>query len=202
MHSKPQKPFSSSADENKHVILEALQPLLKDQQTLLEIASGTGQHAVHFGQALPHLIWQTSELAENIPGILQWLKEAQLANVLAPIELNVSEEHHWPKTAFDAVFSANSFHIMSQAQVSDLFTHLPRILNEQALLMIYGPFNIDGRYTSESNAQFDCWLKQRNPQSGIKDKDWCNSLAAQAGLQMIHDITMPQNNRILVWRQH
>ena len=194
-----QKPFSGSAEENKQVILEALHPLLITKNSLLEIASGTGQHAVHFGKALPHLTWQTSELNENIPGILQWLEEAQLTNVLAPLTLNVSDAD-WPSTTYDAIFSANSFHIMSETQVSDFFNNLPKVLQTGTLVMIYGPFNINGRFTSESNAQFDCWLKQRNPLSGIKDKDWCDALAKQAGLQLMDDIIMPQNNRILVWK--
>ncbi|BBP43256.1 DUF938 domain-containing protein [Thiosulfativibrio zosterae] len=194
-----QKPFSGSAEENKQIILEALHPLLVDKQSMLEIASGTGQHAVHFGKALPHLTWQTSELAENIPGILQWLEEAQLPNVLAPLALNVSDAN-WPTQPYDAIFSANSFHIMSEAQVSDFFSNLPKVLKTGTLVMIYGPFNINGRFTSESNAQFDCWLKQRNPLSGIKDKDWCDGLAKLAGLQLLDDIIMPQNNRILVWK--
>lgn len=193
-----QKPFSGSAAENKQVILEALQPLLADKHCLLEIASGTGQHAVHFGKALPHLTWQTSELAENLPGILQWLEEAQLPNVLAPLTLNVSDAN-WPTQTYDAIFSANSFHIMTEIQVNDFFSNLPKVLQTDSLVMIYGPFNINGRFTSESNAQFDCWLKQRNPLSGIKDKDWCDGLAQLAGLQLSEDIIMPQNNRILVW---
>lgn len=195
-----QKPFSGSSEENKQVILEAIQPWLANKKSVLEIASGTGQHAIHFATALPHLTWQTSELADNIAGILQWLDEAQLANIQAPLELDVSC-HAWSNQTYDAVFSANSFHIMGETHVQDFFKNLPKVLNPKAVVIIYGPFNINERFTSESNAQFDCWLKDRNPDSGIKDKEWCNQLAQTAGLRLMDDIEMPQNNRILVWQK-
>ncbi|MBO1924401.1 DUF938 domain-containing protein [Thiomicrorhabdus sp. 6S3-12] len=195
-----QKPFAQSSEENKQVILQAIGKLLRDCHSVLEIASGTGQHAVYFAAQLPHLKWQTSDLMECHVGINQWLEEAGLQNVSAPICLNVSEELHWPDTTFDAVFSANSFHIMGRNHVEDFFKHLPKVLNPNAIVMIYGPFNYNGDYTSESNARFDQWLKERNPASGIKDFEWCNRLAEQSGLKLLKDIEMPQNNRILVWR--
>lgn len=194
------KPFAQSSEENKQVILQAIAELLHDCRSVLEIASGTGQHAVYFAEKLPHLKWQTSDLMECHVGINQWLAEAGLENIAAPICLNVSEELHWPDTTFDAVFSANSFHIMGSNHVEDFFRHLPKVLNPNAIIMIYGPFNYNGDYTSESNARFDQWLKERNPASGIKDFEWCNHLAEESGLKLLKDIEMPQNNRILVWR--
>ncbi|MBO1925961.1 DUF938 domain-containing protein [Thiomicrorhabdus sp. 6S2-11] len=194
------KPFSQSCEENKHVILESITPYLRDKKSVLEIASGTGQHAIHFTEQLNHLSWQTSDLIESHSGICQWLEEAQIDNIISPIELNVSEPEQWPKTQFDAVFSANSFHIMAKQNIVDLFEHLPQVLARKATLMIYGPFNYNGRFTSDSNARFNDWLKQRNPNSGIKDFEWCDQLAEQAGLTLINDIEMPQNNRILVWQ--
>lgn len=194
------KPFSQSCEENKHVILKAIAPYLNTQKSVLEIASGTGQHAIHFAQHLPHLHWQTSDLIDSHTGICQWLKEGDYANIASPIELDVSVAEHWPERQFDAVFSANSFHIMAADNVLDLFKHLPNVLAQQAFVMVYGPFNYNGEFTSESNQRFDEWLKQRNPSSGIKDFEWCNQLAQKAGLSLINDIEMPQNNRILVWQ--
>lgn len=195
-----QKPFASSSEENKAVILQTIQSLLSDKNSVLEIASGTGQHAVYFAKNLPHLQWQTSDLIESHVGIQQWLAEAKLENVLPPIALNVSTDS-WPKQTYDAVFSANSFHIMNQQNVEDLFSQISSILNPTGLVIIYGPFNYNGAFTSESNQRFDLWLKGNNPESGIKDFEWCNQLASRAGLQLIHDFEMPQNNRILCWQK-
>ncbi|WP_373020064.1 DUF938 domain-containing protein [Thiomicrorhabdus sp.] len=195
-----QKPYAQSSEENKQVILEAIQPLLKNRQDVLEIGSGTGQHAVYFGKQMPHLIWQTSELAENHPGILLWLEEAGLDNVLPPLALNVSG-NDWPEKTYDALFTANTFHIMGRQNVSDLFANISNLLNSQGLVLVYGPFNFNGDFTSDSNRQFDQFLKNRDPNSGIKDFEWLNELAADAGLMFKQDIAMPQNNRILCWQK-
>jgi len=195
-----QKPFSPSCEENKAVILAAITPYLETKATVLEVASGTGQHAIYFAEHLPHLSWQTSDLLESHEGIKQWLGEANLSNTLEPIELNVSESA-WPDKTYDALFSANSVHIMSQQNVEDFFANIGKVLNDNAVVLIYGPFNYNGAFTSESNANFDVWLKSRNPLSGIKDFEWCNERAEQARLTLIDDIEMPANNRILVWKK-
>ncbi|WP_321276364.1 DUF938 domain-containing protein [Thiomicrorhabdus indica] len=192
------KPFSQSSEENKTVIFESIHPYLANKSSVLEIASGTGQHAVYFSSQLPHLTWQTSDLIESHSGICQWLDEADLPNIHRPVELNVSESQ-WPDCKYDAVFSANSFHIMSQQNVVDFFANIADVLQEGAHVLIYGPFNYNNAFTSESNANFDVWLKHRNPQSGIKDFEWCHQLAMDAGLILENDIEMPVNNRILVW---
>jgi cyclopropane fatty-acyl-phospholipid synthase-like methyltransferase len=195
------KPYASDCDENKGVILDALRPLLANKRTILEIGSGTGQHAVYFAQNMSHLLWQPSDLAEHHAGMMQWLNEAHLDNLLAPIELNVSTSH-WPDTRFDGIFSANTLHIMNSQNVEDLFHRIAAHLNPGGLLIVYGPFNVHGHYTSESNARFDAFLKARDPQSGIKDTEWLNSLAQAGGLIEYADIAMPQNNRILCWKTH
>jgi len=194
------KPFSPSCEENKAVILAAIMPYLEPKATVLEVASGTGQHAIYFAEHLPHLSWQTSDLLESHEGIKQWLGDANLSNTLEPLELNVSESA-WPDKTYDALFSANSVHIMSQQNVEDFFANIGKVLNDNAVVLIYGPFNYNGAFTSESNANFDVWLKSRNPLSGIKDFEWCNERAEQARLTLIDDIEMPANNRILVWQK-
>ena len=195
-----EKPFSPSCEENKEVILNVIQPLFASKKTVLEIASGTGQHAVYFCEKMPFLQWQTSDLTECHSGIGAWIKDANLTNVMMPIPLNVSTDT-WPSQSYDVIYSANSFHIMSQQNVDDFFKHVTKRLNPDGLITLYGPFNYQGNYTSESNQRFDQWLKSRNPDSCIKDFEWCQKLAQQAGLQLLHDIEMPQNNRILCWKK-
>jgi cyclopropane fatty-acyl-phospholipid synthase-like methyltransferase len=195
------KPYAESCEQNRAPILAVLKPRLADSLALLEIGSGTGQHAVYFGAELPQLSWQTSEMAEHHPGIHAWLDEAALANVLPPLALDVSDPGAWPRDAYDAVFTANTLHIMGEPEVAALFAGVGRVLGSGGLFLIYGPFNYGGRYTSDSNARFDQWLKQRDPRSGIKDLDWLKSLADAADLLLEEDIAMPANNRVLVWRK-
>jgi len=167
---------------------------------VLEIGGGTGQHAVHFAAALPFLVWQTSDVAENLPGIRAWLDEAELKNTPAPLLLDV-DGNDWPATPFDAIFSANTLHIMSWEEVEKLFAALPALTTAEAKLVIYGPFNYAGRYTSASNAEFDQSLKRRVPHMGIRDFQDVNRLAQSAGFALLEDVAMPANNRCLVWRR-
>lgn len=194
------KPYSESCDENKHPILEVLRPLFADAGSVLEIGSGTGQHAVFFAGELPHLSWQTSDRAENHPGIQAWLQESQASNLLSPLALDVIADA-WPTATYDAVFSANTAHIMGHEEVAAMFQGVASILNENGLFALYGPFNYGGRYTSESNARFDLWLKARDPRSGIKDFDDLNAMALELGMVLLDDYAMPVNNRTLVWRR-
>ncbi len=194
------KPVAESCLRNQDAILEQLLPLLADRKTVLEIASGTGQHAVHFGRAMPYLRWQTSELAANHPGIHAWLNEAGLPNVLPPVHLDVNDGR-WPVETVDAVFNANTVHIVSWPSVQTMFAGIGQVLAAGGLLVLYGPFNYEGAFTSESNARFDLWLKNRDPQSGIRDFEAVCELAAQQELQLQDDIAMPANNRLLVWRK-
>jgi len=195
----PDKPFSESCVENRAPIFAVLQPRLRNCRRLLEIGSGTGQHAVYFAADLPHLTWQTSDRADNHPGITAWLEEAALRNVEPPIGLDVLTDD-WPSAEFDAVFSANTAHIMPAVAVEAMFRGVGRLLQPGGLFLLYGPFNYDGAYTSESNARFDAWLKQRDPMMGIRDLSWLGELAASAGLALVEDIEMPVNNRTLVWK--
>jgi cyclopropane fatty-acyl-phospholipid synthase-like methyltransferase len=192
------KPFAESCEKNKVPILAALKEFLAKHRTLLEIASGTGQHAVYFGRELPHLIWQTSELVENHSGIQAWLDEANLPNVRSPIALNVNDEA-WPISSVDAIFNANTVHIISWPEVERMFAHISTVLAPGGCVYLYGPFNYGGNFTSESNAKFDAWLKSRNPDSGIRDFEAICQLALAEGLNLLRDIEMPSNNRILVW---
>ena len=193
------KPYSESCEQNKKPILEVLNNIFPHTQRILEIGSGTGQHAVYFAQALPMLTWQTSDMIENHVGIQQWLNEAGLNNIEPPIELHVSKTQWNTIGQYDGVFSANTVHIMSWEDVIDMFNGIAGILSSGGHFCLYGPFNYAGEYTSQSNANFDQWLKNRDPQSGIKDFEALQTLAFNTGLELKQDIAMPANNRILVW---
>ena len=184
------KPFSEASERNRGPILAILRRVFKDRKRVLEIGSGTGQHAAYFSAELPHLVWQASDVAEHLPGIRQWVSDP------APIELDVDKP--WPEVQADAVFSANTCHIMSWPQVERMFEGIGRLQPE--VLVLYGPFNYDGRHTSESNARFDAMLRARDPLSGIRDFEKVNALAQAAGLALAEDNAMPANNRLLVWR--
>jgi len=194
-----EKPYAPACDRNRDPILAVLQAHFSDRKHVLEIGSGTGQHAVHFAAAMRELIWQTSDRAENLPGIRAWLDEAKLPNTPPPIELYVAQGP--PQGSYDAIFSANTLHIMSWAEVEALFAALPAMTSEDAKLAIYGPFNYGGEFTSASNAAFDESLKSRAPHMGIRDIEAVDRLARAAGFAMIDDVAMPANNRTLIWQR-
>lgn len=193
------KPFAPACERNKEPILAVLQPYLANRRRVLEVGSGTGQHAVFFGAALSSTVWQTSDLDENLPGIRLWLQQAALPNLPPPLLLDVTGA--WPKQRFDAIFTANSLHIMPWTAVERFFVGVDTVLERDGLLAVYGPFNYHGAYTSESNREFDGWLKQRSALSGIRDFEAVNALANRIGLQLANDHAMPANNRLIVWRR-
>ena len=193
------KPYSPACEENKAPILAVIKPLFAKVRRVLEIGSGTGQHAVHFAAAMPHLRWQCSDLAVHLPGVRLWLAEAALPNLPAPIALDVDQA--WPAGPFDAVYSANTAHIMSLDQVESMFTGVGRLLPPGAPFALYGPFSDRGRHSSDSNSQFDAYLRQHDPLSGVRDIEELGRFAANAGLTLESDIAMPVNNRTLIWRR-
>jgi len=190
------KPYSESCDQNKKPILEVILPIFSTVSRVLEIGSGTGQHAIYFAEKMPHLTWYTSDRRSYLDGINMWLEDAGLPNAVPPLELDVTDDH-WPVVDVDAVFTANAVHIMGRREVARLIEGAGKVLSEQGALVIYGPFNYGGSYTSESNARFDQWLKSRDAGSGIKDFEEIMSLANDNGMQLIADMAMPANNRIL-----
>ena len=192
------KPFSESCEQNKQPILEILSKELAHAEQVLEIGSGTGQHAVFFAAELPHLDWQTSDVAEYHPGILAWQADSGLSNVRAPLRLHVTEDR-WPETEYDAVFSANTVHIMGWPEVEAMFAGIGSILRPEGRFCLYGPFNYGGRFTSDSNARFDQWLKARDSRSGVRNFEDLDHLARAAGMRLVQDYAMPANNRLLVW---
>lgn len=195
-----EKPNAPSCERNREPILAVLREHFADRRRVLEIGSGTGQHAVFFAAALPQLEWQASDRADCLPGIRAWLDEAALPNTPAPLAFDVNGA--WPTQRYDAIFSANTLHIMSWAEDERLFAGLPGIMSEDAKLVVYGAFNYGGRFTSESNAAFDAWLKARGAHQGLRDFEAVDALARAAGLRLVEDHPMPSNNRCLVWQRH
>jgi SAM-dependent methyltransferase len=196
----PAKPYSEACERNRAPILEVLRGVLMHCRSVLEIGSGTGQHAVYFGAHLPELAWQTSELSENLAGVMAWLAEARLSNVLAPIELDVNRTD-WPQRHYDAVFTSNTLHIVAWEAVERMFAGIARVLPVHGVLVVYGPFKYRDTHTADSNAQFDAWLRGRDAASGIRAFERVDMLARSHGFAIEQDVAMPANNRTLVWRR-
>lgn len=198
-HPEAEKPRSPASERNREPILAVLQAHLRDCQHVLEIGSGTGQHAVHFARHLPWLNWQASDRREHLAGIQAWLDDAALANTPPVLELDVNGP--WPQRRFDALFSANTLHIMAWSEVECLFDRIPHVLDEHGRVVIYGPFHVDGQPTSASNAAFDASLRARAAHMGVRDLEAVDALAARAGLGDLRQHLLPANNRCLVWRR-
>ncbi|MEN5209251.1 DUF938 domain-containing protein [Stenotrophomonas terrae] len=205
------KPYAESCERNSAPILQVLQRHLGQARSVLEIGSGTGQHAVHFAAALPWLRWQASDHRDYLPGIGQWLDEAGLPNTPPALELQAvigsglqplpPLPAHDDVAGFDAVFTANTLHIMGWEEVQAVFAGLPLLMAPDALFIAYGPFNYNGAFTSDSNRTFDGWLKARDPRSGIRDFEAVDALARAQQLVLREDVAMPANNRCLVWQR-
>lgn len=190
-----EKPYSQASENNKLFILPILQKAFKTCTSVLEIGSGTGQHAVYFAKELPKVTWQTSDLLVNHAGIKQWIHENPSVNLQLPITLDLVSP--WPIEKISAIYTANTLHIISLPLVERFFEGVKKHLAHEGKLCIYGPFKYKGQYTSESNASFDIWLKERNIHSGIRDIEYIIELANEAGLTLLSDHAMPANNRLL-----
>jgi SAM-dependent methyltransferase len=193
------KPYSEACERNRAPILQVLLEVFSDRRLVLEVGAGTGQHAAYFAPALPHLVWQPSDVAEHLGGIHMWVDDCAAPNLRAPIELDVDAP--WPALEADAVFSANTAHIMAWRQVERLFEGVGTLLPARGVFTLYGPFNYGGCHTSESNARFDALLRARDPASGLRDIEAVIALGARCGLALENDHPMPANNRLLVFRR-
>jgi cyclopropane fatty-acyl-phospholipid synthase-like methyltransferase len=190
---------SSACERNKRPICEVLRALLFDGQHVLEVGSGTGEHAVFFAGQFPHVSWQPSDTGEYLSVLRENLSLAAPDNVAAPVEIDVRITP-WPVASCDVLFSANTLHFMSKECVRAFFHGAGGVLRDNGLLVVYGPFNYAGLYTSDSNAEFDGWLKTTDPARAIRDFEWVNELADEQGLALLQDVKMPANNRMLIWR--
>lgn len=194
------KPFSQASENNKGPILAVLKRVFISPCEVLEIGSGTGQHAIYFAEHLPHVTWQPSDQAIHLPGINLWINEAKLGNIMKPLLLDINQKP-WPVSVVDAVFTANTLHIISWECVQVFIESLGKVMRPGAIFCSYGPFNVGGTYTSESNACFDVWLKEQDPLSAIRDLEAIISLANDAEIKLLETIEMPANNKLLVWEK-
>lgn len=195
------KPFSQACENNKAPILNVLSQYLTLPGSLLEVGSGTGQHAIHMAKHLPHINWQPSDRAQNIEGIELWRQESGLNNLMPATIFDVLDTDTYPEP-HDHLFSANTLHIMSWDAVTAFFNSIPSILNHNGYAFFYGPFKYQGQFTSPSNASFELWLKQQAAHQGIRGIEAITELAQQAGLELIKDVSMPANNQTLIWRMN
>lgn len=193
------KAFSQACENNKEPILAVLRPLFSDRESVLEIGSGTGQHAAYFAAQMPQIVWQTSDVSHNHASIEAWIDG--IDNARAPLALDVDRDP-WPKQNYAAAFSANTAHIMHWPTVTNMFKGIGRTLEPGGVFALYGPFNYDGAYTSASNERFDRSLRASDPRKGIRDFEALAHLAASAGMSLVADHAMPANNRILVWERN
>ena len=194
------KPFAPACERNKGPILEVLHHVFADAADVLEIGSGTGQHAVWFAAGLPHLVWRTSELSYCHAGINVWIDDAGLDNVERPLDLDVAARP-WPLSSAGGVFSANTAHYMRWPEVEAMFGGVADLLSPGGRFALYGPFARDGRHTSASNASFDRLLRAHDPGYGVRDVRDLERIAAGGAMVLEEDVAMPSNNRILVWRE-
>ena len=191
-------PFSAACERNKDPILEVLRLRFADRTQVLEIGSGTGQHAVYFARQLGHLTWHPTEQLVYLADLTERVKLEGPRNLRPPMLLDVSQAV-WPVHGVDAMFTANTLHIMSWPEVMALFNGIGAVLAPAGVLCIYGPFRYSGRYTSDSNREFDQMLQERDPQSGLRDIEAVRPLAEQYGLHLDADLDLPANNRLLVF---
>ena len=191
-------PVSDACERNKEPILSVLRACFADRTLVLEIGSGTGQHAVYFARHLPHLAWQPTEQLNYLPDLAARVRLEGGSNLRAPTVLDVRQAV-WPARSVDAVFTANTLHIMSWPAVVALYRGVAEVLAPGGVLCVYGPFRYGGEYTSESNREFDHMLKERDPLSGIRDIEAVRELAGPYGLSLVADHDLPANNRLLVF---
>ena len=193
------KRYSDPCDRNRDPILHILKRVFADRRGVLEIGSGTGQHAAYFAPQLPHLSWQPSDVADNLPSIRSWREEAPEPRPLEPIELDV--DRPFPALEVDAVFTANTLHIVSWPQVERMIAAIGELLPAGGVFAVYGAFKYGGEYTAPSNEEFDAWLRGRDPSSGQRDVEAVIALAKEHGLVLEEDNAMPANNRLLIFRK-
>ncbi|MBS8240892.1 DUF938 domain-containing protein [Marinobacter lipolyticus] len=193
-------PFSQACENNKAPILEELREIFDTPGTVLEVGTGTGQHAVHFATAMPHLQWQPTDHPDAVDTCRPRLAQAALPNILPVIELDVSTAH-WPVATFNWAFSANTAHIMAWREVEQMFHGIGERLAKDGAFCLYGPFNNQGRYSSDSNRRFDQHLRAHAAHMGIRDLDDLCALADTVGLNLTENHAMPANNRLLVFRR-
>ena len=192
--------FSQAADNNKTPILNTFSEWLSNDELVLEIGSGSGQHAIHIAKALQKIRWQPTEHPSALQPLMNNISSFGSPNILAPESLDLAAVE-WPTESVDCVYSANVIHIIDETLGRRLIETAAESLRAGGLLALYGPFKYQGDFTTTSNAEFDNWLKDRNSRSGIRDFEWVMRLAQDSGLTFMEDRSMPANNQFLAFRR-
>jgi SAM-dependent methyltransferase len=183
-----------AAERNKGPILGVLERVLPDSGLVLEIASGTGQHVVHFARALPHLLWQPSDPDPRArASISAWIAETGLTNIRQPLDLDVRSDP-WPVSHCDAIVCINMIHISPWMATQALFDGAARLLADAGVVYLYGPYSVDGQHTAPSNAAFDASLRAQDPEWGVRDLGKVIACATTHGLTLLEAVGMPANN--------
>jgi SAM-dependent methyltransferase len=191
-------PMSEACERNKEPILAVLRASFAEVSDVLEIGSGTGQHAVYFARHLGHLTWQPTEQLSYLADLTARTQQEGSANLRMPTVLDVRQQI-WPVQSVDGVFTANTLHIMSWSEVAAAYRGIGAVLAPRGILCVYGPFRYAGEYTSDSNRAFDRMLQDRDPQSGLRDVNALTELAASYGLALVADHDLPAFNRLLIF---
>jgi hypothetical protein len=197
---KSPPPFVAASDRNKQPILDALQKILPEACSVLEVGSGWGQHACHFCRAMPGLEWQPSDRIDKLPALTEQIELNGVSSIRQAIALDVLNDT-WPANTYDVVYTANTAHIMPWRAVIAMIAGAGKCLVENGLFCIYGPFNIDGKYTSSGNAEFDQRLRAGESERGIRDAEALESEARNHQMILQERVTMPANNFLLVFRR-
>ena len=191
--------FSLAAERNKQPMVDQLSKWLRGHETILEVGSASGQHGLFFSQQMPHIHWQCSDRSDYLPELADNIKTANLSNVPEPIKLDVMN-YDWSLCQYNVVFTANTLHIMTAAEVDYFLSQVHLALRPQGKLLVYGPFNYQNDYTSVSNREFDVMLRERNVGSCIKSFEVINEQLGNSQFALIDDISMPANNRMIAWQ--
>ncbi len=194
------KQHAPACDRNQAFILETLAGILPGKKKLLEIGSGTGQHAAYLAPQFPNLTWFPTDLEENLASINAWCNDSPAANIETASVLNLATGQ-WPVKSCDAVVCINTIHIISWELVEKLFTGAANVLSKEGVFYVYGPYEYENEPLAESNQNFNAWLQQRDPASGIRKFEKVNELARKNDLIFQFDKSMPANNRSICWKK-
>ncbi len=193
--------YSPAADNNKAAILSVLTNYFAEGDHVLEVGSGSGQHAIHMSAALPQIRWQPSDRAITLAALSANIREYGTPNVQQPIELDLAKLPPALPRGVQCIYAANVMHIVSEPLGATLIKLAAQSLLKDGYLVLYGPYRYGGKFTTESNKDFDGWLKDRDSSSGVRDFEWVEKLANESGLTLIKDHAMPANNQCLVYKK-